>query len=302
VSPSPTTVPRAWPDSDLDVEAHAPYTSDTDLQRSIGACRIVLKGSEHGNQIVDVCQRSPIRVLFPAVGPAGIEEAVLINTSGGIAGGDRLDTAVTALADAHITVTSQAAERIYRALDEPSRISTTLIVANSAKLSWCPQETIVFDRARMKRQTHISVASGAELLALESIVLGRAAHGETVASGEVIDTWRVERDGRLVWADCLRITNDMFPHTRRNALLADCSAVATLVYCGTDLETRRECLRDWCASLPCYAAVTIVSGLIVVRFAATAASTLRAGLCSVLQEFDHAFGPGPFRVPKMWSC
>src|SRR6185295_11592096 len=148
-------------------------------------------------------------------------------------------------------------------------------------------ETIVFDRARLNRQTHISVASGAELLALESIVLGRAAHGETVASGEVIDNWRVERDGRLVWADCLRITDDVFPHIRRNALLSDCSAVATLVYCGTDLETRLECLRDWCASLQCHAGATMVGGLIVVRFAATAASTLRAGLSRVLQEFDH---------------
>jgi len=302
VSPSPTTARRGWRDSDVDVEAHALCASDKDLQRSIGSCRIVLKGSERGNQIVDLCQRSPVRVLFPQAGPAAIEEAVLINTSGGIAGGDRLDTAVTALADAHITLTSQAAERIYRALDQPSRISTTLVVANSAKLSWCPQETIVFDRARMKRQTHISVSSGAELLALEWIVLGRAAHGETVVSGEVIDSWRVEKDGRLVWADCLRITDDVFPHVGRNALLADCSAVATLVYFGTDLEKRLECLRDCAASLRCHAAATMVGGLIVVRFAAPAASTLRAGLCSVLQQFDHAFGPGPFRVPKMWSC
>jgi urease accessory protein len=240
--------------------------------------------------------------LFPQAGPAGIEEAVLINTSGGIAGGDRLDTAVTALADAHITLTSQAAERIYRALDEPSRISTTLIVANSAKLSWCPQETIVFDRARMRRQMHIAVSSGAELLALEWIVLGRAAHGETVAGGEVIDSWRVEKDGRLIWADTLRITDDVFPHIRRNALLSDCTAVATLVYCGSDLVARLECLRDRAASLDCQAAATLVGGLLVVRFAAPAASTLRHGLRSVLQEFDRASGPGPFRVPKMWSC
>jgi urease accessory protein len=283
----------------LDVEARA---SDNNLQRSIGSCRIVVKGSERGNQIVDLCQRSPVRVLFPQAEPGGFEEAVLINTSGGIAGGDRLDTAVTALADARITLTSQAAERIYRALDQPSRISTTLVVADSAKLSWCPQETIVFDRARMKRQTHIAVSSGAELLALEWIVLGRAAHGETVVSGEVIDSWRVEKDGKLVWADCLRITDDAFPQVGRNALLADCSAVATLVYFGTDLEKRLECLRDWAASLTCHAAATMVGGLIVVRFAAPAASTLRAGLCSLLQQFDHAFGPGPFRVPKMWSC
>jgi urease accessory protein len=302
VSPSPTTARRGWRDSDLDVEAYALRASDKDLQRSIGSCSIVLKGSERGNQIVDVCQRSPVRVLFPQAGPAGIQEAVLINTSGGIAGGDRIDTAVTALSGAHITLTSQAAERIYRALDQPSRISTTLAVANSARLSWCPQETIVFDRARMTRQTHIAVSSGAELLALEWIVLGRAAHGETVVGGEVIDSWRVEKDGRLVWADCLRITDDVFPHVGRNALLADCSAVATLVYFGTDLEKRLECLRDWAASLRCHAAATMVGGLIVVRFAAPAASTLRAGLCSVLQQFAHAFGPGPFCVPKMWSC
>ena len=239
--------------------------------------------------------------MFPRVGSVGLEEAVLINTSGGIAGGDRLDTAVTALADARITLTSQTAERIYRALDEPARISTTLTVCPSAKLAWCPQETIVFDRARVRRQTHIAVSSGAELLALEWIVLGRAAHAETIVSGELIDSWRVEKDGRLVWADSLRITDDVFPHVRRYALLADCSAVATLVYFGTNLEKRLECLRDWAASLTCHAA-TMVGGLIVVRFSATAASTLRAGLCGVLQQFDRAFGPGPFRVPKMWSC
>ena len=72
MSPSPTTARRGWRDSDVDVEAHAPCASDKDLQRSIGSCRIVLKGSERGNQIVDLCQRSPVRVLFPQAGPAGV--------------------------------------------------------------------------------------------------------------------------------------------------------------------------------------------------------------------------------------
>jgi urease accessory protein len=286
----------------LDLEVHAPRASDKDLQRSMGSCRIVLKGSERGNQIVDVFQRSPVRVMFPQVGRTGIEEAVLVNTAGGVAGGDRLDTAVTALAHACITLTSQAAEKIYRALDEPARISTTLKVGKTARLAWCPQETIVFNRARVRRETQIALSSGAELLALEWLVLGRAAHGEAVAGGHVVESWRVEKDGRLVWADGLRITDDVLPHLRRNALLADNVAVATLVYFGPDLERRLACLRDWAASLTCHAAATLVGGLIVVRFAATAASTLRAGLCGVLQQFDHAFGPGPFRVPKMWSC
>lgn len=276
--------------------------SDTDLQRSNGSCRLVLNGSEYGNRIVDLFQRSPVRVMFPQLGTGRVDEAVLVNTGGGVAGGDRLDVAVSAHEGACITVTSQTAERIYRALDQPARITTTLTVCTAAKLAWCPQETIVFDRARVRRHTHIAVSSGAEVLALEWTVLGRAAHGEKVTSGEIVDSWRVERDGRRVWADSLRITDDVLPHLQRRALLADCTAVATLVFSGAGLEQRLQCLRDSVASLTCHAAATIVGGVIIARFAATAPSTLRAGLRSVLQQFDHACDPGPFRVPKMWSC
>ncbi|HEY1302042.1 MAG TPA: urease accessory protein UreD [Vicinamibacterales bacterium] len=240
--------------------------------------------------------------MFPQMGQTRFNEAVLINTAGGVAGGDRLATDVTAHDGACMTVTSQTAERIYRALDEPARISTVLTVCRSAKLAWCPQETIVFDRARVRRQTHIAVSSGAEVLALEWMVLGRAARGERVASGELVDSWRVEKDGRLVWADSLRITDDLFPHIHRSALLADCTAVATLVFCGTDLEQRLQCLRDSIVSLTCHAAATRVGGVIIARLAATAPSTLRAGLRTVLEQFDHAWRPGPFGVPKMWSC
>src|SRR5215510_319261 len=260
-------------------------SSDGDLQRSVGSCRIVLKGSEQGNQIVDVFQRAPVRVMFPQVGDGRFHEAVLINTAGGVAGGDRLDTDVTALADATITLTSQAAERIYGALDQPARLSTTLTACATAKLAWCPQETIVFDRARMRRETRIALSAGAELLALEWIVLGRAAHGESVAGGSVVDSWKVEQNGRLVWADTLRITNDVFPHLRRRALLADFTAVATLVYVGADAKTRLECLRDWAASLGCHSAATMVGGLIVMRFAAAEASALRMGLRAILDQF-----------------
>ena len=254
---------------------------------------------------MDVVQRSPLRFMFPRVGnagDAGFREAVLINTAGGVAGGDRLDVHVTALADAAVTLTSQTAERIYGALDQPARISTTLTACTAAKLAWCPQETIVFDRARVRRETRIAVSAGAELLALEWIVLGRAAYGEAVTSGSVVDDWRVEQNGRLVWADTLRITDDVFPQIRRRALLADATAVATLVYIGPDLKKRLECLRDWVVSLECHAAATMVGGLIVVRFAEAEASALRTGLRNILDQFDRAFGPGPFRVPKMWSC
>jgi urease accessory protein len=283
-------------------EPSAGNSSDKDLQRAEGSCRIVLSGSERGTRVMDVFQRSPIRVLFPRTGGAAVEEAVLVNTAGGIAGGDRLEFSVTVLANASIAVTSQAAEKVYRALNEPARIATKLKASEGAKLAWLPQETIVFNRARISRKTEVELTSGAQLLALEWLVLGRAAHGEEMGGGQIIDSWRVKRDGRLIWGDTFRATNEIFPHLGRKALLSDCKAIATLLYFGPNLDITLEILRDLAPSLGCPCAATLVSGLMIVRFAARVSSDLRLALRTVLQLFGRELGPGPFRVPKMWSC
>ena len=276
--------------------------SDKDLQRADGSGRMVLSGSDNGTRIVDVFQRSPVRIMFPRSGGSAIEEAVLINTAGGIAGGDRIECDVTALANASIAVTSQAAEKVYRALSEPARITTKLKVCEAAKLAWLPQETIVFNSGRLSRETEIELSSGAELLALEWLVLGRAAHGEEMVGGHITDSWRVKKDSRLIWADTFRVTDEMFPHLHRKALLSNYKAIGTLIYFGPCLDTRLEFLRDIAPSLGCHCAATSVSGLIIVRFAADVSSDLRRALQSFLQQFNREFGPGLFRVPKMWSC
>jgi urease accessory protein len=240
--------------------------------------------------------------MFPSSGGSAVEEAVLINTAGGIAGGDRLEFGVTALANASITVTSQAAEKVYRALSEPARITTKLKACEAAKLAWLPQETIVFNRARIHRTTEIELFPGAELLALEWLVLGRAAHGEEMIGGRITDSWRVKKEGRLIWADSFRVTDVMFPHLQRKALLSNYKAIGTLVYFGPCLGRRLEFLRDIAPSLGCHCAATSVGGLIIVRFAAEVSSDLRQALRRFLQQFNRELGPGPFRVPKMWSC
>jgi urease accessory protein len=140
------------------------------------------------------------------------------------------------------------------------------------------------------------------LLALEWLVLGRTAHGEEVVGGHITDTWRVKKDGRLIWADTLRVTDEIFPLLHKKALLPDCKAVASLIYFGPDLDKRLEFLRDLIPSLQCQCAATSVSGLIVVRFSAKVSSDLRLALRSLLRQFGQELGPGPFRVPKMWSC
>jgi urease accessory protein len=134
-------------------------------------------------------------------------------------------------------------------LNEPARITTKLQALEVAKLAWLPQETIVFNWARLSRQTEIEISSGAELLALEWLVLGRAAHGEEMSGGHITDSWRVKKDDRLIWADSFRITDDIFAHLHRKALLANCKAVATLIYFGPCPDARLEFVRHVALSM-----------------------------------------------------
>jgi urease accessory protein len=275
---------------------------DFDLQRASGVARVVLNGSKNGTRIADIYQKFPTRVIFPKIGDGTMKEAVLINAAGGIAGGDRLEIEVIALNNASVAVTSQAAEKVYRALDQPARVATKLKACATSKLAWLPQETIVFNQARIRRQTEIDVSSGAELIALEWMVLGRAAHGEEVISGHISDNWRVKRDGRLIWADGFYVADEVFAQLHRKALLSNCKAVGTFIYFGSDLDARLQVLREIAASLECQCAATVVGALIVIRFAAITCSDLRRGLRRLLDQFSRELGPGPFGIPKMWSC
>jgi urease accessory protein len=240
--------------------------------------------------------------MFPRIGDDLVTEAVIINSSGGIAGGDRLEIEVTALNNSSVAITTQAAEKIYRALDRPARVETKLKACGTAKLAWLPQETIIFNQARIRRQTEIDLCSGAELIALEWLVFGRAARGEEVVSGYISDSWRIKRDGQLIWVDGFRVSNEVFAQLHRRALLSNWKAIGTLIYFGPSLDTRLRILREMAASLDCHCAATIVGAIIIVRVAAGAGSDLRRGLRSLLEQFSRELGPGPFGVPKMWSC
>jgi urease accessory protein len=275
---------------------------DVDLERANGAGRIVLAGEGTGARIADIYQKFPIRLLLPKVDDHPYREVVIINSSGGIAGGDRLEIEVVALNRASVSVTTQAAEKIYRALDRPARILTKLKASESAKLAWLPQETIVFDGARIARQTEIDLCSGAEIIALEWLVLGRIESGEEVRGGYILDSWRIKLDGRLVWVDGFFVADETFAHLHRKALLSRWKAIGTLIYFGPRLDARLETLREIAASLDCQCAATIVGAIIIVRVAAAASADLKRGLRSLLDRFSLELVPGPFGVPKMWSC
>jgi len=272
------------------------------LQRASGVGRVVLAGSAAGTRLVEEYQKFPVRVMFPAIAGRSAKEAVIVNSSGGVAGGDRLEFEVVALDNAEVAVTSQAAEKIYRAIDEPARISTQLRAYGNAKLAWLPQETIIFDQARVRRRTEIDIYEQSELMALEWLVLGRAAYGEEISGGLISESWRIRLDGRLIWADDFHVEGDTFAQLHRKALLSKFKAMATLIYHGPDVDKRLQIMRSIAMSLQCQCVATAVGSLIIVRAAAVTSFELRKGLRSLIERFGAELAPGPFAVPKMWSC
>jgi len=151
-----------------------------------------------------VREEGSLRVRFPGT-PTDELEAVLVNTAGGIAGGDRLEIAFAAGPGARLVVTGAAAEKIYRSLGSDASVRIKLDVARGAALAWLPQETILFDRARVTRSIDVDLAADARLILAEAVIFGRSGMGERVERGLLLDRWRVRRDGKLLFADALRL-------------------------------------------------------------------------------------------------
>jgi urease accessory protein len=97
--------------------------------------------------------------------------------------------------------TTQTAERAYRASEGAAQVRVTLTVGPDGWIDWLPQETILFDASRLDRRTVIDLSPGAGCLMLESVVLGRAAHGETLARVGLRDWREIRQDGRPVMVE-----------------------------------------------------------------------------------------------------
>lgn len=185
------------------------------------------------------------RVRFPLSGRRGRSlEAVMINTGGGLAGGDSAQTCLRAGRDAQLVVTTQAAEKVFRSDGAVSRIGVELAAEAGASLDWLPQATIVFDGARIERSIAADIAPDARLLLVEPVVLGRTARGERLSHGRLFDSWRIRRGGRLVYADGLQLDGDIASTLDRRATAGGWAAFATILLLAPDAEGRLEAVRE----------------------------------------------------------
>jgi urease accessory protein len=233
-----------------------------------------------------------LRVRFPSPEGEGLS-GVFVNTAGGIAGGDRFDIGIVAGAGTRLTLTTAAAEKVYRASGPAAQLNIALKVAAGAHLSWLPQETILFDRSRISRRIDIDLEQGASLLLCEIVVFGRAAMGERVRHGEFVDRWRVRRGGRLIFAETVRLDGDIGAKLEKPAIAKGGAAIATALMVPGDAALV-ENIREISASFGGEVGLSAWNGFAMARFCAQDAARLRADMMAVLARASGA------SLPRLW--
>lgn len=267
------------------------------LPRAHGAVRIAFKRSGPDTILDRLYQQGCLRVRLPRVADRAHPEAILLNTAGGVTGGDELRTEVRLQPGAAALVTSQAAERVYRSAGGDALIENHLELGAGASLDWLPQETILFDGSRVERRLSVDLAAGASFLGAEALIIGRRWSGETVKRALVSDSWRIRSEGRLVFADTLRLEGDVAALGADTAILGGATATALLVSMSPDGERRLGPLREALAAAPCEAGASAWNGLLVVRLLALDGRRLRAGLLAALGVLRDGAPP-----PRVWFC
>ncbi|MGB9117575.1 urease accessory protein UreD [Bradyrhizobium sp.] len=233
-----------------------------------------------------------LRVRFPSPEAEGLS-AVFVNTAGGVAGGDRFDIDIAAGEGARLAVTTAAAEKIYRAEGPAARINIALKAEASSRLAWLPQETILFDRARVLRRFDIDLSESASLLLCEIVVFGRAAMGERMLEGEFVDRWRLRRGGRLVFAENIRLDGDIGEKLASPAVAKGGVAIGTALIVPGD-EALVERIRGVTNSFGGEVGISAWNGFAMARFCAQDAARLRADMMAVL---GRASGSA---LPRLW--
>ena len=261
--------------------------------RAMGSIAFAVAADAGKTRRVRVHEEGSLRVRFPNVG-VGECEAVIVNTAGGVAGGDRSDLDVEVGPQAWLSVSGAAAEKIYRTHGPDAEISIRLDVKRGAALRWLPQETILFDRARMIRRIDVELAEGASVVLAEAIVFGRSAMGEAVNEGKLSDRWRVRRDGKLLFAETLNLEGAIAQQLSEKAVAGGGVAIATLLVIPGD-DTVAAKLRALEDRFSGEVGVSAWNGIAIARFCARDGACLRCDLVMVLNALDLG------TLPRLWS-
>ena len=260
----------------------------TTLQRARGAIDLVIVSGK----LKRFYQSGSAKIFIPKT-YAKTTEAVLVNTAGGLTGGDIFGAKLRADGDTHLTVSTQTAERVYCALG-PQAAKTTIDIdlGGKASLHWLPQETILFDGAGFSRHLKVEMDDAASFLASEMMVFGRTAMHETVRQGNISDQWRISRGGRLIHAEALRLDGHIDEKLLQPASADGGVCVATTLYVSRDAEAKADAVRSFFKNHDdVRTAVSAWDGKLVIRSVCGNTARLKRLMAQFIEQFRNIANP-----------
>lgn len=262
------------------------------LPRARGRLHVSAKRRGDMSVIENLHQSGSMKALFPRPRGAALD-VVFLNTAGGMTGGDIFEIMADAGPDSQMTLTSQAAERIYGAVGATqAQLTTGLTIAPGARIDWLPQETIMFDEGALRRTLDVDMAADATFLMVEPFVFGRRTMGETVTQGAWADDIRVRRDGQLVFADAVRMAGDLEGVLKGTGVARNAVAMASILYVAPDAEAFLPVLQDM---VPRAGGVSLIrDGVLFARLLADDSFLLRQALCPMIAQLHKG------ALPKTW--
>jgi urease accessory protein len=244
-------------------------------QRAVGRLDLSFQARQGITRIEKFYQEGCLKARLPRPVDEATCEAVTLNISGGVAGGDALSTDIALGPGARAVVASQAAERVYWAFDAPSRITTSIAVGPGARLDYLPQETILFDGFSLRRDLDVELAADADFLGVETILFGRRAMGEVLRGGDLRDGVTLRRGGKILLRDMTRLRGDIAAQLARTAIGNGAAAMAAIICAGPGAPARLAGLRDVLEGAGINAGATSFEGIIFARLLAPDGATLR---------------------------
>lgn len=266
-----------------------------------GRAELGFEANGEQTKLKHLYQASPLRVLFPTLPKTELNTAVLVTTSGGLVGGDQLEINLTAEANSKALVMGQAAEKVYRSVGPDTFFNTDIKIHDGAYLEWLPQETIVFDQARLRRTTRVDIAETGQFTGAEMLVFGRTAMGENVCSGLVRDVWDIRKNGKRLWADALHLDGDIKSKLDHPAGFDGARAVATFIHVSSDAENHLDFARELLDhESDVRTGATISNSVLVVRWLAKDTLQLRNSFGKFWAAFRAHTQNLPGKMPRLW--
>lgn len=257
--------------------------------------RAIISSKQRGTVSVidDLHQAGSLRLLFPRGGPT--LNAVLINTSGGITGGDHITLSAQVGDNSALSITTQAAERAYRAQpDETGEIITELTVKDNATLHWLPQELILFEGSRLRRKLDVNLAPTSRALLAEPVVFGRVAMGETLRNIYFRDRIAINRGGVPIYRDGVTLSGDATVQLAQMASANGATAMASVIFIAPDAAAHVNAVRKHLP--PTGGASLLACDMLVVRILAADSYVLRQSLIPILERLSNAPLPATWRL------